>query len=294
MTINTLRYNEIFPEEFSIQHKITDTTEKKTFHLHQQLEIIFALSDNLSCKFEDEIVKIPQYGMILLDQMNLHYVFKEKDSGVCDRYVLYFSSSYISNLSTPEINLLECFLLCHKRKEYTLNIAPEYRSDFLSLLRQMDDFQNNTDKTAPSSFGWNLHTKFLLGQFLLLVNQRYIEQYGAAANAIHSAHSNLVYQIYDFVEKYYTQDLDTEGIARNFGISKTQLYYIFKEVSGSTVSDYITEYRIIKAKELLINTTYSVEIISQKTGYSNLSSFSRLFKAKTGLSPLQYRKKYLS
>lgn len=292
MTINTLRYNEIFPEEFSIRHKITEMTEKKTFHLHRQLEIIFALSDNLKCQFENEIVDIPQYGMILLDQMNLHYIFRGKDSGVCDRYVLYFSSNYISNLSTPEVNLLECFLLSQKKKKYVLSIPPESRPGFLSLLEQMDAFQNNEDPTAASSFGWSLHTKFLLGQFLLLTNQRYIEQYGAEANAMRTLHSNLVYRIYDFIEKYYQEELNTEGIAKNFGISKTQLYYIFKEVSGMTVSDYITEYRITRAKELLINSSYSVEIVSQETGYGNLSSFSRIFKAKTGMSPLQYRKRH--
>ena len=93
------------------------------------------------------------------------------------------------------------------------------------------------------------------------------------------------------MEKYYPEELNTEDIARHFGLSKTQLYYIFKEVSGMTVSEYITEYRITRAKNLLINSTQSIELISQETGYGSLSSFSRVFKARTGCSPLQYRKK---
>lgn len=294
MSINQLRYAETFPEEFSVKHKISPVTEKKTFHLHRQLEIVFALSGNLTCQFEDCTVEIPQYGMILLNQMNLHYISNKDHSGLCDRYVLYFSPNYISSLSTPEINLLECFLLCQKRKQYVIPIPRERQSDFLSLLEQMNEFQNNSDPTAPQSFGWSLHTKFLFGQFLLLTNQIYIEQYGAAPSAIRNLHSDLVYRIYAFIEKYYCEDLNTDEIARQFGISKTQLYYIFKEVSGMTVSEYLMEYRIAKAKDLLINSTHSVEMISQETGYSNLSSFSRVFKTKTGCSPLQYRKKYLS
>ncbi|MGN0333350.1 MAG: helix-turn-helix domain-containing protein [Lachnospiraceae bacterium] len=294
MSVNQLRYAESFPEEFSIKHKISPMTEKKTFHLHRQLEIVFALSGNLKCRFENSTVDIPQYGIILLDQMNLHYIFKDGDSGNCDRYVLYFSSNYISKLSSPEINLLECFLLCRKRQKYTLAVPEERRKGFIHLMEQMNEFQNNSDPTAPQSFGWNLHIKFLLGQFLLLINQLYIEQYGAASSIVQSQHSDMVYQIYDFIEKYYSEDLNTDEIARQFGISKTQLYYIFKEVSGMTVNDYLVEYRIARAKELLINSTHSVEMISQETGYGNLSSFSRIFKSKTGCSPLQYRKKYLS
>lgn len=294
MSIKELRYAETFPEEFSVKHKISSMTEKKTFHLHRQLEIIFALSGNLKCRFEHDTVEIPQYGLILLDQMNLHYVFSEEGSGLCDRYVLYFSSNYISNLSTPEINLLECFLLSQKRKQFVLKVPDDKRRGFLALLEQMNEFQNNSDPTASQSFGWSLHTKFLLGQFLLLTNQLYIEQYGAASSAVRSLHTDLVYRIYDFIEKYYHEDLNTDEIAKQFGISKTQLYYIFKEVSGTTVSEYLVDYRIAQAKHLLINTTHSVEMISQETGYGNLSSFSRVFKSKTGCSPLQYRKKYRS
>ncbi len=293
MSIKQLRYTETFPEEFSIKHKVSSVTEKKTFHLHRQLEIVVALSENMACQFENGTVDIPQYGMVLLDQMNLHYIFNKENTGLCDRYVLYFSSNYISNLSTPEINLLQCFLLCQKRKQYVIRIPDERRNDFLSLLQQMDEFQNSPDSTAQQSFGWNLHTKFLLGQYLILTNQVYIEQCGTDSSAIRSLHSDLVYQIYSFIEKYYGEDLNTDEISRQFGISKTQLYYIFKEISGMTVSEYLVEYRIAKAKDLLLNSTHSVEMISQETGYGNLSSFSRIFKAKTGYSPLQYRKKYL-
>ena len=49
MDIPFSRYTEKLPEEFSVRHKITETTEKKNFHLHRQMEIIFALSGNLKC-----------------------------------------------------------------------------------------------------------------------------------------------------------------------------------------------------------------------------------------------------
>ena len=44
MDIPFSRYTEKLPEEFSVRHKITETTEKRNFHLHRQMEIIFALS----------------------------------------------------------------------------------------------------------------------------------------------------------------------------------------------------------------------------------------------------------
>lgn len=105
MDIPFSRYTEKLPEEFSVRHKITETTEKRNFHLHRQMEIIFALSGNLKCKFETGEIDIPRNGLILFNQMDLHYIYPEDGSGICDRYVLYFSSNYISRFSTPEVNL---------------------------------------------------------------------------------------------------------------------------------------------------------------------------------------------
>lgn len=289
MTQSYSRYTENFPEEFSIRHKMTETTEKRNFHLHKQLEIVFALSGNLQCKFENGITPIPRNGMILLNPMNLHYIYPEKNSGICNRFVLYFSSSYISYLSTPEVNLLECFLLSHSRQPIVLSVPDKQLESFLSLMRRMEKFQD-----SDRFYGQDLHTKFLLGQFLLLTNQLYFQQYGTRNSVSFQNHSQQVSDICEYIGNNYETALATEDIARHFLISKTQLYYIFKEVAGITVSEYITEYRIIKAKDYLINTDFSVEIISQTVGYTNISSFSRAFKLKTGCSPLQYRKKHTS
>ena len=59
-----------------------------------------------------------------------------------------------------------------------------------------------------------------------------------------------------------------------------------------TASDFLTEYRINCAKNYLINSEYSIEMIGEMVGYNSLSSFSRIFKSLSDCSPLQYRKKH--
>lgn len=280
-----LRYKEDFLEDFSIQHKITEHTEKKNFHLHKQLEIIFALSGNLKCKFESGIAPIPENGLILLNPMNLHYIYSEPGSGDCDRFVLYFFSNYISYLSTPEVNLLECFFSSQGGRPVILTVPKDSLKRFIFLLEQMERCHQKKEL-----YGNELHTKFLLGQFLLLTNQLYFQQYGYRSSPAFQSHSQLVSRICEYIGDVFDSHLTVESIAHRFCISKTQLYCIFKEVTGLTVSEYITEYRITKAKDFLINTHWSIEIISQAAGYMNLSSFSRVFKLKTGHSPMEYRK----
>lgn len=293
MRETNVRYTEILPEDFSIKHKITAHTEKKTFHLHKQPELIFPLSDNLKCKFEGGAIHIPRNSILLLDPMNLHYIYSEEGSGICDRYVLYFSANYLSSLhASQDINLLECFYLHREAPPLVLTVPETYLWEIRTLLEQMDHYHKLEQEDSPDILKCALHTKFLFGRFMLFVNQFFFSQYRSRIPASMEFYASQVYEICEYIQRHYEEDLSVEELTRIFPVSKTQLYYIFKRISGVTVSDYLTEYRISQAKELLINSDLSVEMISQKAGYKNISSFSRIFKQKTAYSPLQYRKKY--
>ena len=60
---------ENFPDEFSIAHKIAPQTEKKTFHMHKQLEVIYTISSNMKCRTEKGIRSIPKNSLVLLNSI---------------------------------------------------------------------------------------------------------------------------------------------------------------------------------------------------------------------------------
>ena len=62
---------------------------------------------------------------------------------------------------------------------------------------------------------------------------------------------------------------------------------------GTTIQNYLMDYRISKACELLILTKDSVHAIAYSCGYNDALTFSKAFKKKKGISPLAYRKKEL-
>ena len=112
--------------------------------------------------------------------MDLHYIFSEPGSGICDRYVLYFSSSFISSLSTQEINLLECFNVNQLKHPVLLPVSEKQQENYIQLMEQMISYQkkNSSGQEFKENYGYVLHIKFLLGQFLLLINQLYYQKYG--------------------------------------------------------------------------------------------------------------------
>ena len=92
------------------------------------------------------------------------------------------------------------------------------------------------------------------------------------------------------LDAHYTENLTLTDVAEYLDISSGYLSQILKRELGKGFSDYLTELRIKKSSELLLKTDETVQNIAEKVGYENVYYFSRVFKARTGQSPREYRK----
>jgi len=97
-----------------------------------------------------------------------------------------------------------------------------------------------------------------------------------------------------FIEENLTTEFSTQDICNKLGVSKNVLYKVFRTNLGCTIGEYISEKRIENAKELLLKTNLSLQAVSEKVGINNYTYFSKLFKKKTGTSPLKFKKNYNS
>lgn len=82
-----------------------------------------------------------------------------------------------------------------------------------------------------------------------------------------------------------------EDIAKNIGISISQLNRLFRQEFGTTVYSYILNNKISIAKSLLSGTSMSVAEIAFFINFTDEHYFSNIFKKKTGLTPTQWRKR---
>ena len=76
-------------------------------------------------------------------------------------------------------------------------------------------------------------------------------------------------------------------------MSKSYFLRLFWRYMGTTPYNYLVNFHITQAKELLVLTDHSVSEIAQKVGFGDASNFSTRFAKATGQSPLQYRKSAL-
>ena len=100
------------------------------------------------------------------------------------------------------------------------------------------------------------------------------------------------------LEDYFKNEVIDKGlptanhIAESLNISTNYLGSLLKSLTGQTTQQHIHEKLIQKAKEKLSTTELSVSEIAYELGFEHSQSFSKLFKAKTEISPLEFRKSF--
>lgn len=287
------RFVEPLAHDIDVRHKISLGTEKKTYHLHQQLEIVYVLSDNVFCRFEQngENVSIPRDSILLLDTMTLHYMFTEPLDFKCNRYILYFHPRLILDLQLPQMNLLESFSVRKDIRESFFTVPEGIRPRIKEILEAMCEAFSAMEEGRYIVEN-DVVLKMNLVQILIEIKRMHahrLKELGVPVDREYLAMSKLGSEIRDYIRENATGDLSIEEICQQFLIGKQRLYEIFDKLYGITVAQFRTMCRTAKAKDLLLNTSLPLEIISERVGYKNMSSFSRSFRRETGTSPLQYR-----
>lgn len=108
----------------------------------------------------------------------------------------------------------------------------------------------------------------------------------------HEEKSNDVIKIAkDYIKDNFSKDISLDDVSRVVGISPYYFSKIFKEGCGENFIEYLTNIRIEKAKELLMESDRSMKEICMMCGYSDPNYFSRTFKKNVGITPTEYKDK---
>jgi len=103
-----------------------------------------------------------------------------------------------------------------------------------------------------------------------------------------------IYLIKNYISSHYSDsNLSVKDISDYAHLSVSYLCTFFKSETGTTLNQYITEYRMDKAKQLLVDPRNKITEISFKVGYNDGNYFGKSFKKIVGLSPSEYREKVM-
>lgn len=98
-----------------------------------------------------------------------------------------------------------------------------------------------------------------------------------------------IHEALTYIEHNFQNEITIEDIAGVCGLNRTYFGKIFKEALGKTPQEFLLNYRMLKATELLKLTSLSIGDVGLAVGYANQMHFSRAFKNNYGISPREWR-----
>lgn len=150
--------------------------------------------------------------------------------------------------------------------------------------------EKDLNTKSPFEYLSNLYTLMEIKTYL-------VEKIETIFNAVEEKNMNInpISSILKYIHDNYSDvNLSLQNISNKTYLTTAYMCSIFKEQTGKTINTYITEYRISIAKNLLKDQNMKIIDITTKVGYSDGNYFSKIFKKETGLTPSEYKKKFLS
>lgn len=98
-----------------------------------------------------------------------------------------------------------------------------------------------------------------------------------------------IYLMIDYLHRHYNEKFSLTSLAQELHVSRGECCRLFKKMLQMTLVQYLTEYRITKAVELLKETSMNSTEIAQAVGFGSTSSFIARFKEKMRVSPMKYK-----
>ena len=200
-------------------------------------------------------------------------------------------SEWMTNGSFEDIQRLiqEEFELCHNQSPYR-NAIQHISMEFINLLNRICRDQKISLDLMFASDASPYSTVSRITSYAETVNF-ITKAFLALYTHLHSGEpsGNLIVQnALRVIRSHYTQDLSLSTLADAIHCNPTYLSRVFKSETGKGFVQYLNDYRLAKAQQLMDRETIPLRFIAQRVGFPNYNYFARIFKQKYGQTPRNY------
>ncbi|ADQ46587.1 transcriptional regulator, AraC family [Caldicellulosiruptor kronotskyensis 2002] len=188
---------------------------------------------------------------------------------------LFFNTSYIGSLFIGQI-LLE----------------PPSEKMWEQIAKKLDGQPVDIQRARESFFKLTFIDQEKLKSVLDMMH--IVAKYIIDSEMIRISSLSSIERIIEYIKNHYMEEITLDDLAKMVYLSPTYLSYLFKKQLGVTFKEYLINIRLKKSKELIETTDLPIGEISKMVGIEDQNYFSRLFKRKYGVSPMNYKKdKYI-
>lgn len=249
-------------------------------HWHNEAELIVIKKGCGIVEVDLSAYEAEEGSMILILPGQLHSI-KQKEGFIMEYENIIFDPSL---LGVNKDDLCGQLLSPLFQGKLSYNVKIEkclpYYNDAVQCINRIDRL------CSEKAYGYQLGVKGDLFSFFCNIIQHHTQ----TIKKVHSEHSiEKVKLILAYISENYTRKITADEAAAVCYYSTSHFMKFFKASMGESFIQYLNNYRLRIASQLLISTSDNIIDIAEKTGFDNLSYFNRCFKKRFGISPGQYR-----
>lgn len=252
-------------------------------HWHNEIEFVYIDNGEYIETIDFETYNVKKGDILIVPPCVLHSFKQYEDEKTSFRTVM-FDMSIVTGNNTDACSI-KYFTPFTENRYISPNVIssdmPHYNELKEKLLDVMDIYSNK-------EFGFELALKAKLYEMFYLLFKYFFKSEINECN-IKAGTTKSIKIILDYISENYMYPITIEELAETVNLSKHYFMRFFKKYMGMTCIEYINDYRLNIAANLLLTTRMKITDIAAGIGITNLSYFNRIFKKKFNLTPKEYR-----
>ena len=260
-------------ETFRLFHLKSKGGAQVEYHYHEFCKILLLLQGSGGYFIDGQRYQLQSGDIVLLDAHSIHR--PELDGDVpYERIILYISPEYLQRQSTADCSLRSVF---SGEKGHVLRLSGERKQKIFQLAARLEQ------DLEGELFGRDVLSSAGLLRLLVEIGRNRDNPETTGLSPVMPKDKRIA-EILRYIDAHLSEDLDAESIAKAFFISKYHMMRLFRRETGTTVHLYITQKRLVKAREMMDAGMRATEAC-YRCGWRSYSSFTRAYGRHLGTTP---------
>lgn len=260
-------------ENFRLFHLRSAGGAKVDFHYHEFCKILLLVSGQGSYFIDGKRYLLSPGDIVLIGSRSVHKPELSEESAY-ERIIIYVSPDYLQRMSTPDCDLLSLF---SGEKGHVLRLKEQQRKAVFAHASALER------DLGSDAFGRGIASQADLLQLMAELGRSMAD---SPANLPRPSmtENRRVLEIMAYLDQNLAEEIDIDRLAEAFYISKYYMMRLFHRETGTTVYAYLTQKRLLKARELISSGMRATESC-YACGFHSYSSFTRAYSKYFGTTP---------
>ena len=275
-----------------VGHQSTQPGTISRPHVHSYYELAFVTGGRLQVQIDEETCILEENDIIIVYPNTVHGTAipeQNTEPFAVQQHVVKFSPLFLYPMNPVPTDIRHLLLPLKFEGSHTVlrHGTPMHRE----IHRLMTVIYEEAQAKEPG-YEIALRAHISIIYTLLIRRLAILEDPKEIPSEAEKANVDLIYQALAYVEDHYQEPLSMQQVAAECNVNYYHFSRLFQQYTNQGFRDYVTNFRINKARKMLLQTNDSITSIAIECGFETISYFIKKFQAVTGMTPKNFRKQY--